>query len=53
MLGDITLSELFGSLQFKPITKKQHYIDLQVIKSYTTVLNFVEKLLTLDNSMDF
>ncbi|VDH98993.1 Hypothetical predicted protein [Mytilus galloprovincialis] len=49
MSGDITVSEIFGSLQSKLITNEQSNIDLQVIKSYTTGFNQVDKLLILDN----
>ncbi|XP_052079025.1 uncharacterized protein LOC127717378 [Mytilus californianus] len=48
---DIIVSELFGSLQSKSITKEQSNIDLQVIKSYTTKLNYVHRLLTLNNKV--
>ncbi|CAC5396135.1 unnamed protein product [Mytilus coruscus] len=48
MSGDITVSELFGSLQSKPITNERFNIDLKVIKSFTTDFNFVDRLLTLD-----
>ncbi|XP_063406801.1 E3 ubiquitin-protein ligase TRIM71-like [Mytilus trossulus] len=49
MSGGITVSEIFGSLQSTPITNEQHNIDFQVIKSYTTELNSVHRMLTLDN----